>query len=129
MAEESFCELNSYDTSNQRWKEYVVASPFCYIRKKCDSPYFTEYYPPEPYTCAFLNDLANHSDDVDAETPRMFRLLSEPVEGLTLNFNNKTQLNLFKSNSFSTEIVLTAATDGVAHAVVSWFRLVFSAFV
>ncbi|KAI1705375.1 ribosomal protein l11 methyltransferase (PrmA) domain-containing protein [Ditylenchus destructor] len=91
-------------------KNYALISQTCYTPS--GGGFSLDSLPKHPYTCTYLNQMSDE-----------YRLLSEPTEGLVVNFENSAQLKLFNGNKFSTDIILEAKHEGVAHAVTCWFRL------
>lgn len=84
----------------------VIVSQGCYTPGTSH-----ESLPTSPYTCAFLKEL-----------PSGYRLLSQPVVGLSVDFENVSQLSAFATDKFVTEVVLQATEEGMVHAVAAWFR-------
>jgi hypothetical protein len=52
-----------------------------------------------------------------------YKLLSTPIEGISVDFNNVAQLLKIKNGQFITELLLNAKEDGIVSAVCVWFRL------
>lgn len=70
-----------------------------------------------PYDCAFLEEL-----------PLGYNLLSDPIEGFSINFNDLEQMRYFRNNQFKKKLTLKSTKIGTIHAVVMWFRLFYIKF-
>nr|CAD2125979.1 unnamed protein product [Meloidogyne enterolobii] len=68
--------------------------------------------PPSPYTCSYIEEIKDG-----------YRLLSQPVEGISVDFNDVSQLMKIKNGQFVAELTLKANKTGVASAVCAWFSL------
>lgn len=89
-------------------EKYTIISEFCYVtsQKQCS-------YPNSPYTCTFLSEL-----------PNKFRLLSDPLDVLSLNFYNNTELEQIQTNMLKKHIKINTVAEGKANAIVAWFRFI-----
>ncbi|KAI3420184.1 protein arginine methyltransferase 10 [Globodera pallida] len=99
----------------------TLLSNSCYIREDQTQEKQRPILPPSPYICAHLNELP--SFNTTDPTAAAYRLLSEPVEGLCVDFSNVQQLQQIQSDHLVTEVVLTANANGLVTAVCVWFRL------
>ncbi|KAL3120320.1 hypothetical protein niasHT_001133 [Heterodera trifolii] len=101
-----------------------LISNSCYIREEQQQrEKHSLILPPSPYLCAFLNELPSLTPAEQSAESEAYRLLSEPIEGLLVDFSNVHQLKQIVSNNLVTEVILTANSTGLASAVCVWFRL------
>lgn len=95
IASRSFCEIGDYSI----------------LSLNCFSQHHAESKLNSGYTCAHLDELAHD-----------YRTLSEPLEAISIDFNDRAQVKSLGSGDYHTNLKLRINKKGTINGFVSWFK-------